>query len=278
MTTTCATWCGTVCLAGDMKRRPGDHWWRSKDPDPCYCTPGCRDAGKPLHPVSKPPGEPPHEVPPPTPRAICTHPGFDESGRCHTCGDVVALAVPCGFAKTMSAMSAPGSALPLPGPSELQTGDECPMCKRPVWAGKCGRSPMEGECDEPGGTECTLRRNLAEARTALAEERDIARRYARQLEDRACDIADLRARLAVTVGALERANGLLRRYLYDGCACIDLSEGDCAICAETLAALAPTGAPPCAACGIVGSHDEELAGHPAHTCGAPVPIAKEPTT
>src|SRR5688572_29276291 len=46
--------------------------------------------------------EAPKPVMPPTPPAICTHPGFDEHGMCHTCGTQVASAFPVEFARRVS--------------------------------------------------------------------------------------------------------------------------------------------------------------------------------
>lgn len=57
------------------------------------------------------PQSPPQEPGPLLPRAVCTHPSFDKDGRCHTCGDVVALGFPEEFAKFNAEMFSDESAV-----------------------------------------------------------------------------------------------------------------------------------------------------------------------
>ncbi len=149
MTTECAKWCGS----GRAQARPigafgyfyADDMLASDNP-PIYCSKQCATAGKPLHPVSKPPGESPK-----------------------------------GWVPT------------------------------DAW---------------PGSEIAALRRDLAEARTALASKEAEMRAWE-------VDIRQLSARLAVTVGALERIAGDKVGAVLNWWQCREVAR----------AALAPTGAP-----------------------------------
>jgi hypothetical protein len=77
----------------------------------------------------------PGEPGPITPPAVCTHPSFDESGRCHTCGDVVASVIPCGFARTVAAI-------------ERSASPAAPMCA--TWCGTTFDSHSHGPVHFPG--------------------------------------------------------------------------------------------------------------------------------
>ncbi len=297
-TTACATWCGTVDATFPHKHRC---YGLGADGE-CFCSYECYAARKPLHPVSKPPGEPVPEHGTPSAQAGC-RPGccyVDEQMG----GDLVLhhqAGCPNGaWTQFLSSHPAPGSALPLPGPP---TRDDVGICDRcgieaplvevhgpPINGGFCGvcskqKAPLPGppalpatckhgkvdhclRCDvefaceslltgsaapadypcdhgitgpcricctvgrelvaakEDHETIAALRRDLAEARTELA---------AKEAEMRAweVDMRQLGARLAVTVGALERIG-----KLPDRC-----REGEDCPLAIARAALAPTGAP-----------------------------------
>ncbi len=218
--TTCATWCG-----GSVENVPLETYCYVRGTR-AYDALTCSDAGKPLHPVSKPPGEPvPEVLKRRTPEELAAMPRLTEAA--------IKEAVEKGERDRRIALAAPRSALPLPGPPACEHMGQsviCPFCRQRVLM--CPASERD------------------EARTALAEERDIARRYARQLEDRACDIADLTRRLAVTVGALERIATEECEWAggYENCAEAaanpnqDDFDGPCPGCIARTA-IAPTGAP-----------------------------------
>ncbi len=175
-----------------------------------HCGPGIGHNGdgtaRPLRPVPKPPGEPVSHCVCPFPRTLCPRCEHD----CYAC---------------VSAELATGSALPLPGPPDDMAWQ---------WA-KVALDAARAERDD-------ARRDLAEARTALASMTAHAKRLEELSFDARAALAamttrerdEARARLAVTVGALER--------IADACDDNTTEYGTIADIAR--AALAPTGAPP----------------------------------
>jgi hypothetical protein len=233
MTTTCKDRCGRKGSAGcpPESRCFFDDGIKQQH----FCSQACRDAGRALHPVSKPlchcppndceahamvdPGvvcrvavsKPPGE---PVPPEICTHPRFDVEGVCPSCGDKVALAFPVAFANRMREIEegkwpptcvvepparAPGSVPPLPGPPA------CDICGRPAISNRTVVGPTEC-CVIYRGKEGCLRiglhraeRDLAEARTALASKETESEHH----RDEWNDAADLARKLAGQRDALE---------------------------------------------------------------------------
>ncbi len=172
---------------------------------------------------------------------------------------------------------APGGALPLPGPPATATATAEDFAAI-ILAGLQDKPSSEGNYDASlewtanmvAEAQDTLRRDLAEARTALAHAEQLAKLANDQCEYMSKDRASILARLAVTVGALEVAGAEFFHLAetstcvcdedgYDGMVCECAGDGrdsdgmatmdGCAHCAAfhheraISAALAPTGAP-----------------------------------
>ncbi len=246
MTTTactagCESWCG-----GPRKDVPAGAVAIGYRDEQVFCSNPCIRAGRPLHPphplhppVSKPPGEP---CPACESTTGCACDEFDVLGAI-----VERNPIPSG---RPAPGKLPGEPVPVcvcPFPRPL-----CPHCDQQCLA--CTRAALSQAGDvlgsalplpgPPIGWIQSLRRDLAEARTALAS-RDATIALERAVTETAAEENEqLRARLAVTVGALERIGK--HAHHHPGCR----GSGKYLVCSEycpvgiARAALAPTGAPP----------------------------------
>jgi hypothetical protein len=199
-----------------------------------------------VEPVSKPPGEP---VPC---KPWCGTVGVPKSGKdCFHVGggSVCYCSEACRDHRCSLYPPAPGSALPLPGPP----------AREPLfgWEGKA--ADLERDLTEARTALASKEAELATARKYLAEAGDEMRRRWNALNESLAENRALEARLAVTVGALERLGR--EPCAFDGSYAncweaieaddIDAGEGiPCARCVslqaleslpDARAALAPTG-------------------------------------